>query len=216
MSHSCNDHIIKNGKLVRDFEAMYQNFIDPWNQEANYGKEYGPNLALCALKISIQNLAKPIDKVLDIGCASGYHAPSFLNLPCGSYVGTDISETIINKANKNNKDSRISFKSEDVLTSFSSSHENQYDLVFCAGTLYYVAPEIASGTVINNIFKYCKKDGLFVYVYNSRTGHSFTDKWITLPEIRNKLTDYFEEIFYCEIKLEDNEIVSIGILKRND
>jgi SAM-dependent methyltransferase len=216
MSHDCNDHIIKDGKLVRDFEAMYQNFKDPWDQEANYENEYGPNLALCAIKILIKNISKPINKVLDIGCASGYHAPAFLDLPCKKYVGTDISETIINKANLSNKDSRVTFKSEDVLTSFSSLHENQYDLVFCAGTLYYVAPEIASGIVLNNIFKYCKKDGLFAYVYNSRVGQSFTDKWITLPEIRNKLADYFEEVFFCEVKLKDNEIVSIGILKRND
>ena len=56
---------------------MYQNFEDPWNQEKNHLNENGPNLALNAIKISIQNLGKSLNKVLDIGCASGFHAQAF-------------------------------------------------------------------------------------------------------------------------------------------
>ena len=32
MSHNCNDFIIKEGQFVRDFEGMYQEIEDPWEQ----------------------------------------------------------------------------------------------------------------------------------------------------------------------------------------
>ena len=35
MSHNCNDYIIKNDNFERDFEGMYQNIEDPWNQNSN-------------------------------------------------------------------------------------------------------------------------------------------------------------------------------------
>lgn len=214
MSHNCNDYIFKNGKFIRDFEGMYKNFDDPWNQEENHKKEYGPNLALNAIQIALHNLGKSIDKVLDIGCANGYYAPILLNMPSKEYLGVDVSETIIQKAKNMNNDKRASFKKEELLTEFSSSHENQYDLIFCAATLYYVAPEILNGNVLENIFKYCKKDGVFSYVYNYRPGKSLTEKVIKFKDIREKLKDYFSEIFFSEIQLIDKEIVAIGILQK--
>ena len=38
MGHKCNEYIIKNNKFIRDFESMYKNISDPWNQEnSNHG-----------------------------------------------------------------------------------------------------------------------------------------------------------------------------------
>ena len=154
MSHKCNDYIIKDGQFIRDFEGMYKNFNDPWDQEAFFDKQYGPNLAISALKIAIKNKNLIIENVLDIGCASGYLAADLLELPCKSYFGTDVSQTIIDKARKANLDKRVLFDNEDVLCSFSPKHENRYDLIFCSMTLLYVNPEIKDGKVIENIFKY--------------------------------------------------------------
>ena len=215
MSHKCNDFIIKDGKFIRDFEGMYKNFNDPWDQEAFFNKQYGPNLAISAIKIAINDKNMTINNVLDIGCASGYFAPHLLALPSKNYLGTDVSETIIKKAIKKNKDKRSIFKCEDVLIKYNSLYKEKYELIFCAGTLFYVNPEIAEGKVLENIYNYCKKGGLFTYVYSYRKGKSFTDKYITHDEIRNKLKKYFEEDFFCEIELKDNEKVAIGILKKN-
>ena len=38
-SHNCNDFIIKDNEFIRDFEGMYANHSDPWNQSENYSKD---------------------------------------------------------------------------------------------------------------------------------------------------------------------------------
>ena len=213
MSHECNKFIIKDEKFVRDFEQMYQHSSDPWDQEAKWTIEYGPNIALCALKLLVKQEGLLIGSVLDIGCASGYHAPSLMDLPSQCYVGTDVSHTIIKRAEEQNENPNVSFKSEENLIAFAPHHENQHDLVFCAGTLYYVAPEISSGLVLENIHKYCKEGGLFAHVMNFRDD-SFTSQWITIPTFRHMIKDYFAEVFYSEIQMPGGETINIGIYKK--
>jgi hypothetical protein len=49
MSHRANDFIIKNGHLVRNFNKMYEQVGDAWDQAKVQGNDIHTTLALSAL-----------------------------------------------------------------------------------------------------------------------------------------------------------------------
>lgn len=210
MSHECNDYIVKNGQFLRNFEDMYKHVSDPWDQEKNYRNEYGPNLAIEALRIVMRKHQIKANRILDVGCASGYHAEYLLGLPCNEYLGTDVSQEIVSKAAKGFTDPRIEFKAEDIRVA-NPMHAGKFDIVFSAGTLYYVAPEIDA--VIENIISYLTPAGVLAYVYNS-SPQSFTNQWLDAERLRQKLTKTFAERVHFKIDLEGNESVSVGVFQR--
>ena len=61
------DFVIKNGIFIGDFENMYQNFEDPWDQSTreknSFEKLYGLDL------IEKNNFSN----VLELGCGLGYY-----------------------------------------------------------------------------------------------------------------------------------------------
>ena len=67
MGHACNDYIIKNNKFIRQFEKMYKNIDDPWDQENTDHFEIN-NI----LKRIITMYGSISLNILDIGCATGY------------------------------------------------------------------------------------------------------------------------------------------------
>ena len=58
-------------------------------------------------------------RILDIGCADGYYSNEFLTIKeinNISYMGTDISETVIKRANIKFSKENISFQKDDIRT----------------------------------------------------------------------------------------------------
>src|SRR4030042_2863068 len=100
------DYVIKNGKFVGEFEEMYRDFKDPWEQTTR--EEWAME------KIITLNLIRKIKakKVIELGWGLGYFTNKIKNLGV-DVLGIDISETAIKKAR--NKYPRCRFIAGDIL-----------------------------------------------------------------------------------------------------
>ena len=87
------DYVIKNGKFIGEFEEMYRDFDDPWNQKKIEIHKEEKKICLEFIKNS------NFKKIIEFGCGLG----SFTNQIsryCNNLTGIDISETAIKKAKK--------------------------------------------------------------------------------------------------------------------
>ena len=87
------DYVIKDGKLVGDFEGMYKDFVDPWEQTT---REKNAIEKLIGLELLKKYEHK---KALEYGCGFGDYTNK-INKIIGYSAGIDISETAIEKARK--------------------------------------------------------------------------------------------------------------------
>ncbi len=86
------DYVISEGKLIGEFEEMYQDHSDPWNQSSEI---FATDKA-----VTLHYLKKyRINSCVEAGCGLGYFTNqiSKLGIDC---LGTDISTTAISKAKK--------------------------------------------------------------------------------------------------------------------
>lgn len=212
MGHECNKHIISDGRFVRNFDLMYQEIDDPWDQKKNQSSDISSYLAIYSLYFNMAKYNSNVKRVLDIGCADGYHKKLFDNIFENQidYYGTDISATIINKAKQNLKFGNLYV---DDIREYNESFYNKFDIVYSSKTLYYVAPEIDE--VIDNIQKYMRKDGILCFIYN-QTQDAFSKKWLTYEGLRDKLILHgFKELNFIELDRYSEETVAIMVFKRN-
>jgi len=185
MGHNCNNFIIKEGRFVRDFEGMYQEIEDPWEQNELAESHLFNSHALFHLGNIFPSISKIQGKgsVLDAGCGFGNHSKILASMVGGNYVGVDVSQTAIAKAKSRSKDELCSFEAND-LTKHTKKFSNKFDLIYCSQTLYYLGPEIDD--VIKNLLDYLKKSGVFCFVYN-QSADSFSNQWLTYNLLREKL-----------------------------
>ena len=89
------DYVIAGGKLVGDFETMYQDFDDPWEQTTReaFASEKAVALNLLA-RLKSHNGCQ---RMLELGCGFGDFAAKAAALGYDA-TGVDISETAIAKA----------------------------------------------------------------------------------------------------------------------
>ena len=175
-----NHYIIKNNLFVRDFENLYKNIKDPWNQHRNFLKEETVIFAREIIKKISENNNKL--SLLDVGAGQG-SLKKILKSNI-KYVGTDIHK----KKLKN-----VKF---DDINIYNSSFKNKFDVIVCFKTIYYLADNI--DIVINNFKNYLKKNGFIIISYNSKKS-SYTNKFLTDLKLRLKLAKIFKEIYTIEI-----------------
>ena len=211
MEKDPNNFIIKDEKWVRDFESMYQNFEDPWDQNKNHLKDVANELAFSLLKNMAEKNNLKIKQILDIGCADGYFANCFFDIFGDNLklTSTDISKTAISRANIHNQYRSHSNFIVDDCRIFNEDFMNQFDIIFSARTLYYVAPEIKK--VIRNIKRYLVgSGGIFIFIYNQKED-SFSNQWLTYQGLRNILkTSGFMEQNFIEHSDTSSEKIGIG------
>ena len=85
------DYVIKDGKLVGEFETMYQDFDNPWDQSFRENAVLSKSVVENILRIN--NFKRPYE----IGCGLGYFVEK-MRVICGSAGGLDVSKTAIEKA----------------------------------------------------------------------------------------------------------------------
>ena len=91
-SKDYHDFVFKNGKLVGEFEQMYQKSEDiPWHQDKAILETE------CRIATTILSGRAPYRNILDVGCGLGYLTNTFEKYS-KSVIGVDISETAIKKA----------------------------------------------------------------------------------------------------------------------
>ena len=177
-----NKYLIKNNKFIRNFDKLYKNIKDPWNQKKNF--EFSEQFIFCISGL-LNNINKNKKKisVLDVGAGSSV-LKKYLNKNF-KYTGTDIYK---------NKNLIL-----DDIRVLNNSFINKYDLIFCLKTIYYVSDDIKN--VINNFKKYLKKNGLLIISYNLKKD-SYSNKFLTILKLKKILNNNFKELFTIEINRE--------------
>lgn len=99
-AHTTNDYIFgAKGGLVGDFDGLYRDLEDPWEQTSIF--DSGDSRRLLALNYCERVFSECEDrssaKILEIGCGFG-HLTEALRLAGFSSVGVDISSVAIKKA----------------------------------------------------------------------------------------------------------------------
>ena len=90
---SYHNYFIQDGKLIGEFEQMYQDFEDPWEQSTR-------EVFSIEKIVGIELLKKyGHQKPLEYGCGLGYYTRQLAE-HFDSVCGVDISETAIQKARK--------------------------------------------------------------------------------------------------------------------
>jgi SAM-dependent methyltransferase len=208
MSHKCNQYIVKNDEFVRNFEEMYLVYEDPWEQQQNAVDCITTSLTFSVLERLIE--LKKIKQILDIGCANGYYAKNLTKIFFdANYIGTDISKTVIDRARAKERD--LSFIVNDIRVR-NDEFVNQFELIFSAKVLYYVAPEIDD--TLKNIDCYLKNGGYFSFIYNHRSD-SFSNKWLNYELLREKVLSLgYKEIHFMEINRFSSEKFSSGLFQK--
>jgi len=80
MLHDANEFIIRDGVFIRDFEGMYQQFDDPWDQQRNCGSDILLRSSYWFIGEVLRVGPHKLSHILDLGCGTGHCAKSLLSL----------------------------------------------------------------------------------------------------------------------------------------
>lgn len=167
------DYVIKDGKLVAEFEEMYQDFDDPWEQTTL--EEWASEKAV-ALNLINKLKAK---QVIELGCGLGHYTNKIHKLGV-NVLGVDISKTAIEKARSAYPD--CDFAVGDILD-FSIYKETQPDIILMAEITWYVLEKL------DNFITFLKSDLPNTYLIHLLTTYPEgvqqygKDKFTNLQEI---------------------------------
>lgn len=100
------DYVINNGKFIGEFEQMYKDFEDPWEQTT---REQWALEKCIAINLIKELKAK---RVIELGCGLG-HFTDRIRASGVDIIGIDISKTAIRKAKK--RYHKCKFYSGDIL-----------------------------------------------------------------------------------------------------
>ena len=186
------DYVIKDGKLVGEFEQMYKDFDDPWEQSER--EKYASEKSVCI------NLVEAFERqnVIELGCGFGQLTDRLRKI-CPNTTGLDISQTAIKKAKKRYPkcDFRISkFLDFDLLRSL------QPDCIVMAEITWYVLDDL------DRFLEFLKKEmpnTLLIHLlttYPKGEQKYGVDKFTTLSEIK----DYFGMKYFEWGEIEKTEM----------
>lgn len=209
-----HDYVIKDGKLIAQFEQMYKNAsVIPWRQNQ---QESWIDVRLTKELLEDE---KNISRVIDYGCGTGHYLDILVRSMGGSGLGFDISETAVVKAQSNFPD--YSFKTRDLMNpnSFDVTSINEESIHVIRGTLWYVFPKLS--VVIKNIFDQMSVGDILLVVQNFPPLNSnFVGKEVipdpqTLINLINRSSLSLQKsIWYEQFKDNANDSWFIGKFKK--
>ena len=160
-----HQYVISDGKLVAEFEAMYQRSRDiPWHQNEQ------DNWIDVRLTTEILKDIGPFDEIHDFGCGLGYYL-DILKSRIGSVgcrtFGYDVSYTACKKAGclfPAAEFAVIDLMANPLPASQPVSQSASHRLFAIRGTLWYVFPEFAN--VVTNLRSKMRRGELLLVVQN--------------------------------------------------
>ena len=169
------DYVIKDGKLVGEFEQMYQDFEDPWEQtlhETNASE-----------KIICVNLIKrfSLNNIIELGCGFG-HLTNQVSKVCDSVLGVDISPTAINTAKKKYKDCKFEVSN---FSNFEKIKTVRPDCIIMSEITWYVLDHLDDFILL---LKKEMPNTILIHMlttYNNKNQTYGADKFTNLDEIKN-------------------------------
>ena len=144
-------------EFVGDFESLYKNEDDPWNQSGKNGEiSYYYDHSRTRLTNKLKEINP--DSLLEIGCGLGYTTKIIQqSLPKCSVTGMDISKVAISKAIK--LFPNLNFVSGDI-RSASGRPDIKYDVVILNQLLWYVLESLYE--TFRNCFSILKPNGRII------------------------------------------------------
>ena len=130
---SSGDNVIKDGKLIGEFEKLYQNIEDPWNQSEKH------NTKDTCRQISIMLCERlreshGANRIIELGCGFGFITDQLRQRRFDS-IGIDISETAILKAREKNPSSNFEVRNYNDFEFYSRFNP---DIIIMAQLTWYI------------------------------------------------------------------------------
>lgn len=135
------DFVIKDGKLVGDFDSLYRDFDEPWHQSrGDYVNGAHRLIAIdyCS-RIRALHPEGQVSRVVEIGCGFGHLTETLRKLGF-SAIGVDVARNAVSKARIMHPNSvylERSFEDPDLL------QELDPDIIFMAEITWYVLDHLA-------------------------------------------------------------------------
>ena len=198
------DFVIKDGKLVGDFEGLYKNFEDPWHQSRNdHLHDSRRNLAVnwC---IRLRNEFNA-SRVIELGCGFG-HLTQLLRQQGFSVIGTDISKIAIHKARTANPNCVFV---ECAFSDFKTLEMFDADIYLMAEITWYVLDDLDN--FIANLKRQSTERNRPAYLIHLLTTYApgvqkyGADKFTNLDEILAYLDLNYLESGFIRTQREDDE-----------
>ena len=199
-------------ELIGDFEGLYQNIEDPWEQSSQ-NSHLIPYYTYCRTRLIEVLKTLKNNHIIEIGAGLGDVTKLIKEqIAPDNLIGVDISKTAINKAIE--RYPSIKFIDGDIIkTSF--GYQNQFDIVILNQMLWFVIYEFEE--VLKNVSQLLKKDGYLVismgfpkeqkFAKDLIDGHEGLVKY--LKDINNNYTLTYEEKDFSNQYEYDNTIICL-------
>lgn len=184
------DYVIRDGKLIGEFEKMYQDFDDPWKH--NELEKYATSLSICV------NLIRKyrFKSVVELGCGLG-QLTNKISKVAEKVLGVDISKTAIQKALIRFPNCQFKVgKFPDLKT----LRKFRPDCIVMSEISWYVLDEL---DVLISFLKKEMPDTVLIHIlqtYDPKLQKYGNEKFTNLSEIKN---------FFDMIYLESGEIQEV-------
>lgn len=167
------DYVIRDGKFIGEFEQMYIDFEDPWNQSVIEENSLE--------KLSVLNYIKRLKctRVLELGCGLGHYTKKIHDYGFDA-LGIDISETAVQKAKI--KYPMCNFKVSDILN-YDMYKQFNPEIIIMSEITWYVLDKL------DTFLQFIKVNLPNVYIVHLLTTYPKgvqkygNDKFTTLDEI---------------------------------
>jgi len=135
-----NDYIFDGGKFIGDFEGIYRDFKDPWDQTEVFNSRDSRRVLTLNYCQRLRSEFKDRDqvRVLEIGCGFGYMTEA-LRLDGFSSVGVDISSEAVKQARSRHPESVFFQRS---ISEFPLLDELSPDIIIMSEVTWYVLVEL--------------------------------------------------------------------------
>ena len=202
-SFDYRDLVIKDGKLVGDWDNLYKKVDDPWHQSRNdHVHDTRRQTAILHCK-KIRETYGTV-KVLELGCGFGHISKQLTELGFLT-LGTDVSSEAIKKASEKNPSSV--FRNA-IFNDFELIYDFNPDIIIMAELTWYVLSELDNFLFELNKYSKTRKTPTFLIhllaTYAPGVQKYGREKFTTHEEILNYFKlDYLESCFIKTVRPDD-------------
>lgn len=199
------DYVIKDGKLVGDFDGLYKNFDDPWHQSRE-DHAFDSRRVLALSWCNQLRKKYNCNRIVELGCGFG-HLTEQLRQQDFASIGVDISQVAIEKAREINPSSNFVTAR---LNEFEKIRQFDPDIFLMAEITWYVLDDLEKFIENLRSHKNQRKQPTFLIhlltTYAPGVQKYGVDKFTNLDEIKRYFNLNYIESGYTQTPREDDPL----------